>query len=275
MTFKTQKFGIIQGRLSTAPAGELQYFPFENWEGEFSAATKLGYDYIELLIERDDKPTNPFWVNGGSGIVSAVDRANLTIYTVCSDYVIDHSLFAPDNEFVFDHTLSTLHRCAKIGAKALILPLLEQSDCSLYSITRIGEVLRTVADTASSLGITVLLETLLTADDLLSLLLEINNPVVKVVFDTGNRINLTSNLSHEIMRLSSHIGHVHIKDKNVANENVLLGTGRVNFREVAEALNIIGFDKSFAFETTRGKDPLRTAKFHLDFWKYYWSEAKS
>lgn len=273
MKFDPKKFGIVQGRLSKAPSGELQYFPHEKWASEFGIGCDLGYGFIELLIERDDKPSNPFWVNSGSELKAKAQNANSEIYTVCSDYVIDHSLFNDVNNSVVAHTLAVVERSAEIGANALILPLLEESDCSLYSFSRMAEVLGTVADAAERHGITVLLETLLTADDLLLLLAETNRSNVKVVFDTGNRINLTSNLSHEILKLGEHIGHVHIKDKNEANENVILGTGKVNFLEAAEALRMICFDQSFAFETTRGKDPVRTAKFHLDFWQYFWAEA--
>jgi sugar phosphate isomerase/epimerase len=273
MEFDPKKFGIVQGRLSKAPSGELQYFPHGNWANEFGVGRELGYGFIELLIERDDKPSNPFWLNSGAELKEKASGANSEIYTVCSDYVIEHSLFNDLNSSVVEHTLSVVERSAEIGATALILPLLEKSDCSLYSFSRMAEVLGPVSDAAEEHGITVLLETLLKADDLLLLLAETNRTNVKVVFDTGNRINMTSNLSHEILKLGEHIGHVHIKDKNAANENVILGTGKVNFLEAAEALRMIGFDQSFAFETTRGKVPERTAKFHLDFWQYFWIES--
>lgn len=275
MKFDAKKFGIVQGRLSKAPAGELQYFPSENWANEFEIATNLGYGFIELLIERDDKPSNPFWMNSGTQLIQKSKAVNSNFYTVCSDYVISHSLFDDENSSAISHTLSVIERSAEIGAKALILPLLEKSDCRLHKFSRMSNILRTISDAAETCGVSVLLETLLTAEDLLLLLRLIDKTNVKVVFDTGNRVNLTSNLSHEILKLNSHIGHVHIKDKDIADKNVILGTGKVGFLEVAEALRMIGYDHTFAFETTRGKDPERTAKYHLEFWQYFWAEAEA
>ena len=68
---------------------------------------------------------------------------------------------------------------------------------------------------------------------------------------------------------------VHIKDKNAANENVLLGTGLVNFRDVFEALHDVGYAGPYTFETNRGKNPTRTAAYNLRFARYFHSEACS
>ena len=45
--------GICQGRLTMPPNGELQWFPEQKWINEFKIAKNLGYDFIELLVERE------------------------------------------------------------------------------------------------------------------------------------------------------------------------------------------------------------------------------
>jgi hypothetical protein len=62
-----------------------------------------------------------------------------------------------------------------------------------------------------------------------------------------------------------------IKDKNAANENVILGTGLVNFLQVFEALAAIQYKGAYTFETNRGKDPLRTAAYNIELVKYVFS----
>ena len=74
----------------------------------------------------------------------------------------------------------------------------------------------------------ICLETILTGEELLELLSLINLPNVKIVYDIGNRVAFGHNLSSDIRLLGNKIAHVHIKDKNKNNENVLLGTGLVN-----------------------------------------------
>ena len=82
------------------------------------------------------------------------------------------------------------------------------------------------------------------------------------------------NLANDIKRLAKRIAHVHIKDKDWHGNNVLLGTGEVNFKEVCQAFVDIGYDGTMTFETVRGKDPIRTAKYNLDFIKFFLAEAQ-
>ena len=50
---------------------------------------------------------------------------------------------------------------------------------------------------------------------------DIGHSNIKVVFDTGNRIAFGHDLSHDIEILGDKITHIHIKDKNINNENVI------------------------------------------------------
>ena len=95
-----------------------------------------------------------------------------------------------------------------------------------------------------------------------------------IVYDTGNRVMEGINLANDIKRLAKRIVHVHIKDKDWHGNNVLLGTGEVNFKEVCQAFVDIGYDGTMTFETVRGKDPIRTAKYNLDFIKFFLAEAQ-
>ena len=62
----------------------------------------------------------------------------------------------------------------------------------------------------------------------------------------------------EIIKLKKHIIHVHLKDKNFNGDNVILGTGSVNFDAIFMALKRIKFKGKFVFETNRGNNPRKT-----------------
>ena len=87
----------------------------------------------------------------------------------------------------------------------------------------------------------------------------------KFLFDTGNRINLKRDLYKDMEILFKDIGHIHIKDKNNKNQNVKLGTGLVDFKRVFFILKKRKYNKNFTFETTRGRNPIKMAKFNLLF----------
>ena len=60
-----------------------------------------------------------------------------------------------------------------------------------------------------------------------------------------------------------------LKDKNSDNANVLLGTGLVNFESVFFALNDIDYSGPYTFETTRGSNPINTAKYNMNLVNFF------
>ena len=58
--------GIMQGRLIDPPNGDdLDWFPYNNWEDEFSIAQSLSLSSIELIVDRDMNNNNPLWSQVG------------------------------------------------------------------------------------------------------------------------------------------------------------------------------------------------------------------
>ena len=229
------KFGIVQGRLT--PSQELQAFP-KDWQKEFWQASALGFDYIEAIAEREHNPDNPIWM------------ARVKCPIICNDYIINHGMENGTNQ------LRLLNRCKDIGCDKVVLPLFEEAENTT------NKALREIETAAMSKGIDIALET---CDD---------DYPFNIVYDTGNRVMEGINLANDIKRLAKRIVHVHIKDKDWHGNNVLLGTGEVNFKEVCQAFVDIGYDGTMTFETVRGKDPIRTAKYNLDFIKFFLAEAQ-
>ena len=232
------KFGIVQGRLT--PSKELQAFP-KDWQKEFWQASVIGLDYIELIAEREFNKSNPIW--------SAAVKSPI----ICNDHVINHSL---ENGVAVLGTRNLIDQAALIGSELIVLPLFEHS----YNTPK--EVLTEIELYAARNNIKIALET---CDD---------DYPFNIVYDTGNRVVEGINLAKDIVRLNKRITHVHIKDKDWRGNNVLLGTGEVNFKEVCKAFVDIGYDGTMTFETVRGKDPIRTAKYNLEFIKFFLAEAQ-
>jgi L-ribulose-5-phosphate 3-epimerase len=268
------RFGMVQGRLIQSPPGQLQWFPQDDWEAEYYLAAALGIDYIELIAERIHNPENPLWSDDGLGRIKAlVQRNGLSLHAFCNDYIIDHAL--PGSEEVLAQNLRLIERGALLGCKKYILPLFEQSELTRGNVEGYIAPLRTIADRAAEAGITVCLETVVDGADLIEVLVRIGHPALSVVYDTGNRVAFGHDLAGDIRLLGSRISHVHIKDKNANNENVIIGTGLVNFLNVFEALADIGYDGPYTFETNRGRDPLRTAAYNMNLVKFFHAEGFS
>ena len=263
----TTRFGMVQGRLTQSPPGCLQWFPQDSWQDEFSTASSIGVNYIELIAEVQHNSENPIWTDGGiSKIKQLVKDNDLTLHALCNDYIVEHSFLGED---VVQQNIDLLEQGKKLGVEKYIMPFFESSELTTDNMQEYIEPLKRIAKVAVDAGIVVCLETVLTGSELLKLLGLIDMPNVKAVYDTGNRVAFGHDLAGDIRLLGDSIAHVHIKDKNSDNANVLLGTGLVNFESVFFALNDIGYSGPYTFETTRGSNPINTAKYNMNLVNFF------
>lgn len=242
------KFGIVQGRLTESQ--ELQAFP-RDWQREFYIAEAIGLDYVELISERLHNSNNPIW----STNINVLDRI-LNVPVVCNDYIINHSL--KDDAGARLWTYRLIEQASLINCGLVVLPMMEESEKVPKDI--LSEVELYAANNHTSIALE-------TVDDL-------DYYPFNIVYDTGNRVEAGLRPARDIKRLGKRIVHVHIKDKDWKGDNVLLGTGDVDFKEVCQALKDIGYDGTMTFETVRGKDSIKTAKYNLEFIKFFLSEAQ-
>ncbi|MBT5400326.1 sugar phosphate isomerase/epimerase [bacterium] len=266
------RFGMVQGRLTRSPPGCLQWFPQNEWDKEFGIAAEIGVDYIELIAEVQYNSENPIWTDVGIKQIKKLVKDNdLTLHALCNDYIVEH-LFL--DESVVQQNIALIKQGKNLGIEKYIMPFFESSELSADNMQKYIEPLRRVARVAYDENITVCLETVLTGKELIKLLKLIDLPNVKAVYDTGNRIAFGHDLPGDIRLLGDAIAHVHIKDKNSDNKNVLLGTGLVNFENVFCALNDINYSGPYTFETTRGSNPINTAKYNMNLVNFFKSNAE-
>lgn len=272
----TREYGFSQGRLTVPPKGQLQYFPQENWRNEFVNAGKLGCSFIELLVERQRNLSNPIWsASGRKEIMDLCEANGLRPYSVCLDYIIDHSILDPVADSGRHSVDECIEVCCELGSEILILPLLEASAVTINNMSLMIKALQRMGNLALKHNIVLCVETLLSADALNDFLNTVGMPNVKAVFDTGNRALDTESLKNDIIKLGKNISHVHIKDKNHNGENVVLGSGIVDFSGVFKGLLEIDYLGALNFETNRGAAPLDTAKFNLMLCEFFAQNAKS
>ena len=162
------RFGMVQGRLTQSPPDCLQWFPQKSWQKEFSTASDLGIDYIELIAEVQHNTENPIWTDEGiSQIKQLVEKNDLTLHALCNDYIVEH-LFL--DEGVIQQNIGLIEQGSKLGVEKYIMPFFESSELSDDNMQDYIEPLKRVAKVANSENITVCLETVLTGQELIKLL---------------------------------------------------------------------------------------------------------
>jgi len=263
-------YGFSQGRLTLPPKGELQWFPQDDWQLEFVNAGMLRCSFIELLIERKKNDSNPLWSGSGrQEIKDLCKKYGLIPYSICLDYIIDNPLLCESESAAFQSILDALVVASELGCKVLVLPLLEESSLTPDNLPAMADAIAVAGNLAANREIQVCVETLLCADDLNTFLAMVGLNNVKAVFDTGNRVVETPDLSSEIVKLGENIGHFHVKDKDRHGNNVVLGSGLVDFCAVFSALDEINYQGPLNFETNRGGVPLDTARFNIGLCEFF------
>jgi sugar phosphate isomerase/epimerase len=82
---------------------------------------------------------------------------------------------------------------------------------------------------------------------------------LKITFDTGNFFVKNRNLVKTLKQYETYINHVHLKDRDKFGNNVVLGTGLINFSQVMKFLKSKNYKKCLTFETHRGTNAILTA----------------
>jgi len=255
--------GIIQGRLSRAPIKRLQHFP-KKWKNEFNKAKKIGYDYIEFFSERRFNPKNPIWKkNQSQEYTRLAKKNNLKIYSFVDDYIISNSVELKKTR---KYLQNLIRKLSLIKIKKLVLPLYGKSKLTDKNLNKLIIHLKYICDFSYKFKIQILLEGNFSPKTYKYLKNFIRKNLY-VVIDTGNRINLNYDLYDDILKFNKNIKHIHIKDKNDKNENVVLGSGNVDFKKLKKTLKKINYKGSFTIESTRGKNPDITAIKNLKYIK--------
>lgn len=260
--------GIMQGRLIDPPhRDDLDWFPFDNWENEFSIAQNLSFKSIELVVDRKMKKNNPIWdQTSRDRIKQLYDQYELKPIACCVNFVIDNSI----SDYVIANRVKDIIKyVSELDFNYIIIPLFGLSDLEFDRDNNINNNISLLANYANDKNVKLLIETNLSGDDTLNFLSKVKNKEVGVVYDIGNATGCGHNIEHDLNVLYGVISHVHIKDKNYSGENVPLGDGVVNFSSFFDRLGKIKYEGAFTLETSRGVNATFTAANNLNYLKEY------
>lgn len=253
--------GIIQGRLTKSE--ELQQFPNENWENEFSLARECGYSYIELIRDIEYNEKNPLWNKkiDLDKINQQSVKDGVATRVICDDYIqmCNWEKLTADE---YSKIIDILYIAKKIDAKMIVFPLFKEAELNntdkkqrfIFFINKIAKI-------AEILKIRIALEITEEHNELKKLMENIKSKSVGICFDTGNiiaeGIDPMDYLNDD--EIFERIIHVHLKDRNTKNDNVVIGTGIVKFNKIMKTLLNKNYNGCLTTETSRGEDPIRTA----------------
>lgn len=253
--------GVMQGRLSPPENGRFQSFPREGWREEFARAKAAGFGYIEWIHDEYGRTANPIFSEDGLAEFDAL-KAEYGIATpaLCGDWFMDFPLVRCSAEELAErerHLHELIPVAKRIGAGKIVLPFVDQSKMTTAEEkATVREVLLRALPVAEAHGVELHLEADFGPEEFAEFLAEIEHPMLKVNWDSGNSSGLGFVATEEFAAYGGRIGSVHLKDRYRKPEGGIetrpLGTGSADFEDVFRAIRGIGYKGGLTLQVARG-----------------------
>jgi len=264
------KIGIMQGRVLPKRIDKLQIFP-EGWQKELSFIKKTGFDYVELLDDKENQLLNTL-KNKKNEIFKEIYKNKLRCQSICMDRLCNYSLIQKPNLF-FKKLEELINSLKKKGGVRLIIPFFDKN--KLINKKQLRSALKALSGYSQFLiknNLYFSLEINLPAEVINNEFQKFQFKNIGICYDLGNNIDRDVNLYDEITLLKNRINHIHIKDKK-ERKNIRI---RKNLRQLSlafQALKKISFNGLMVLETCISPDPLEEAKKNLATVRKYLNEV--
>jgi L-ribulose-5-phosphate 3-epimerase len=254
-------YGVMQGRLSPPEDGRFQSFPRQGWRDEFARAKQAGFSYIEWIHDDYDQGANPIFTKEGLREFDALKAEHgIATPALCGDWFMDFPLIrcTPEERLHREqHLHALIPIAARIGANRIVLPFVDNSKMTTEEEkTQVLDVLKHALPVAEAHGVELHLEADFNPEDFKHFLARLDDPSLKVNWDSGNSSGLGYVATEEFAAYGDRIGSVHIKDRYRKPEGGIetrpLGTGSADFDDVFRAIRSINYQGGLTLQVARG-----------------------
>ncbi len=254
------KFGITQGRLTNTKKNILQKFP-TNWKKEFEYLNETNLHYIELFLENKFNPHNPIWNSiGQRKLKKLIKKTKLKSSIVCDNFIINKDL---NSEKIIKYYRKLFLSLKKINCKLLIVPLEGINLKKKIEYNSVIKFIKMINFMSKKVNIRVSFEFNEEISIFKKIIKDTKINSLKITFDTGNFFLKNKNLIKTLSQYLNYVNHIHLKDRDKFGNNVILGTGLINFSKIIVFLKKNKYKKCLTFETHRGKNAIMTANQNL------------
>ena len=248
------KYGVVQGRLLPQVGDFIQNFP-PNWRDEFKIARDLGVSHIEWIDGAPNQLTSE-----DPSLYDAICNVELPkegpmISGLCLDWLpSDHHTSYHDDIVDGLRLVSACTEVGRLGTNRLILPLLENASLAFIKEASPAHYAMVINSSKYVLDefkdVILSFETDLDASGVVEFLNDLNDPRVRITFDTGNLTRAGYDLNKHLDAYGDKIDNVHIKDCTIGGKTVQLGTGHLDMRLMKRIVSLPNVE-FLTFQTAR------------------------
>jgi L-ribulose-5-phosphate 3-epimerase len=248
----------MQGRLCAPDDGRFQCFPRTAWKQEIALAPKVPLRGIEWIYDLYGEGANPIETpDGRSELRSTLGQFGVRVVSICADYFMECPLVHPDAEtraFRAAKLEWLISVCSEMAIERIVLPFVDASKIADHEAAdAVLRVLHSVIPIAQVARVELHLETDMGPAAFRTFLDEIDHPLVKVNYDSGNSSSLGFNPAEEFAAYGERIGSFHIKDRVLGGKTVPLGQGDADFESLRAGLIDLDYQGDFVLQVARGE----------------------
>ncbi len=258
------RIGFMQGRLSPLVDGKIQAFPWEHWESEFPAASKLGLRLMEWTLDQQDLYRNPLMTQQGQGRINELGRQyQLSIPSLTGDCFMQAPFWkasAEEAAALERDFLQICKACQVVGIRQVVVPLVDNGRLeNRAQEDRLAQAPSGWYGAYSSLGVQVVFESDFSPQELARFIARLDAGVFGINYDIGNSAAQGWKPQEEFQAYGHRITNVHVKDRKLGGTTVPLGTGDAQFEAVFEELGRLDYRGNFILQTARAADDSHAA----------------
>ena len=252
----------MQGRLCPDDLNRLNLFP-KNWKYEFQQLNKIGFNYLELIYDRDQNSSNPL-INKKLNHKKISKIVKNKIYSINLDFFTQNHIL---KNIIFHKKLlkNIIKNSELLKIKLIVIPCIEKNKMNNKELIFFIKILKKMIFKKK---ICISLE----IDKFNQKVLDLCNKKIGICYDTGNMAVGSKDYLSKFENNIKKINHIHLKDKFVTKTksiNCRLGEGIVNFNKFFLILKSKKYNGKITLETNLGKKPLLEAKKNLKFVKNF------
>jgi L-ribulose-5-phosphate 3-epimerase len=248
----------MQGRLCAPEDGRFQSFPRNSWGREIETAAVVPLRGIEWIYDLYGEGANPLETEQGRfKLQQKLRHFGQRVVSICADYFMDCPLVHPDVTVRAERLAKMewlISICPEMGIQRIVIPFVDASKIADGAATDIVlRALYAVLPKAQMAGVELHLETDMGPAAFRSFLDEIEHPLIRVNYDSGNSSSLGYKPIEEFAAYGHRIGSFHIKDRVLGGKTVPLGQGDADFASLRAGLLDIGYQGDFVLQVARGE----------------------
>ena len=253
------RIGFMQGRLVEMVEGQIQAFPWSEWEREFEVAQHHGFDLMEWTLDAERILDNPLMCQDGRNQIGRLcSKHGVDISSLTGDFFMQSPFFKVNGELRAER-IKILHlvidACDQLGIRLIVLPLVDHG--SIGNLDEENLLVRTLLDLDNLLSrrnMKIIFESDYDPIKLGEFIARFPVSTFGINYDVGNSAALGYVPSSEFENYGSRIFNVHIKDRLLGGTTVPLGKGNADFDAVFRLLRKVQYSGNFILQTARASD---------------------